>query len=189
MPAAGVHVAAAHRKARDCLWRDGRRSALCGRVTWIRIYVFVGEPRCVPANQAYDPVRFYRTAARACRPNIEDAQTERGRGQSARDRLSHMKRPLGRLWRYVRPHVGMLTLSVFLVAVVGILEAATPFLIGLVFDTLLRASATPTVTIPLVDLHLDLATSDGRVFLLLLVVVTAIKAAAEYGSTNTASYV
>jgi len=100
-----------------------------------------------------------------------------------------MKRPLGRLWRYVRPHVGMLTLSVFLVAVVGILEAATPFLIGLVFDTLLRASATPTVTIPLVDLHLDLATSDGRVFLLLLVVVTAIKAAAEYGSTNTASYV
>jgi len=83
----------------------------------------------------------------------------------------------------------MLTLSVFLVAVVGILEAATPFLIGLVFDTLLRASATPTVTIPLVDLHLDLATSDGRVFLLLLVVVTAIKAAAEYGSTNTASYV
>jgi len=83
----------------------------------------------------------------------------------------------------------MLTLSVFLVAVVGILEAATPFLIGLVFDTLLRASATPTVTIPLVDLHLDLATSDGRVFLLMLVVVTAIKAAAEYGSTNTASYV
>src|SRR5262245_35260830 len=99
-----------------------------------------------------------------------------------------MKRPLGRLWRYVRPHVGMLIVSVFLVAVVGILEAATPFLIGLVFDTLLRASATPTVTIPLVDLHLDLATSDGRVFLLLLVAVTAIKAAAKYGSTNTASY-
>src|SRR5438128_1587846 len=83
----------------------------------------------------------------------------------------------------------MLVLSLFLVGIVGLLEAATPFLIGLVFDTVLRASTTPTITIPFVDLQLQVAASDGRLFLLLLVVVTVVKAVAEYASTNTACYV
>ena len=74
------------------------------------------------------------------------------------------------------------------VAVVGILEAVTPFLIGLIFDTLLRASATPAITIPLIDVRLNVSTFDGRILLFLLVVATAVKALAEYCSINTISY-
>jgi subfamily B ATP-binding cassette protein MsbA len=81
-----------------------------------------------------------------------------------------------------------LALSLVLVAVVGILEAATPFLIGLIFDTLLRASTTPTVTIPGIDLQLRVSATDGRIFLLLLIIATAVKAVAEYGSVNAISY-
>jgi subfamily B ATP-binding cassette protein MsbA len=83
----------------------------------------------------------------------------------------------------------MLAISGVLVAIVGVLEAATPFLIGLVFDTVLRASATPNISIPFVNIHLNLTPTDGRVFLFLLVAVTVVKAAAEYGSTNSVSYV
>jgi len=92
------------------------------------------------------------------------------------------------MWRYARPYRWILAVSLVLVAVVGVLEAVTPFLIGLIFDTLLRASATPTVTIPGLDLRLQVSTSDGRVFLLFLIAATAVKAIAEYGSVNAVSY-
>jgi subfamily B ATP-binding cassette protein MsbA len=93
-----------------------------------------------------------------------------------------------RLWRYVRPYGWVLAVSLGLVAVVGVLEAATPFLIGLIFDTLLRASASPTVSIPWLDFELNVATSDGRIFLVLLIAVTVVKAIAEYSSVNTIAY-
>jgi len=82
----------------------------------------------------------------------------------------------------------MLVVSLCLVAVVGLLEAATPFLIGLIFDTLLRASATPTIAIPFVNLQFNVSASDGRIFLVLLIIVTAVKAVAEFGSINVTAY-
>lgn len=93
-----------------------------------------------------------------------------------------------RFWAYVRPHSWVLAVSLCLVAVVGLLEAATPFLIALIFDTVLDSSATPSVTIPFVNVGFNLASADGRIFLVLLVAATVIKAAAEYGSVNAVSY-
>src|SRR5205814_835787 len=87
-----------------------------------------------------------------------------------------------RLLGYVRPHSFLLAVSLALVAVVGVLEAISPFLIGLVFDTMLNSSSTPTITIPLVGRSLSIASSDGRIFLLILIAITIVKAAAEYGS-------
>jgi subfamily B ATP-binding cassette protein MsbA len=93
------------------------------------------------------------------------------------------------LWSYIRPYGWVLGVSVCLVTIVGVLEAVTPFLIGLIFDTLLRASPAPTVSIPWIQLQFNVATFDGRIFLALLIAVTAVKAIAEYGSVNTISYV
>src|SRR5215510_3829193 len=92
------------------------------------------------------------------------------------------------VWRYVRPYGWILAVSLLLVAIVGLLEAVTPFLIGLIFDTLLRASATPTVAIPWINVHLSVSASDGRIFLLMLIAVTAVKAIAEYGSVNAIAF-
>jgi subfamily B ATP-binding cassette protein MsbA len=93
-----------------------------------------------------------------------------------------------RLWTYIRPYRWILGVSLLLVAVVGVLEAATPFLIGLIFDTLLRASTTSTLAIPWVQVQLDTTGLDGRVFLLLLVATTVVKAIAEYGSASAIAY-
>ncbi len=73
-----------------------------------------------------------------------------------------------RLWSYVKPHVWVLVVSLALVAIVGVLEAATPFLIGRIFD--------------------NLSGGNGTIFLVLLVIATAVKAVAEYGSVNVTSY-
>ncbi len=88
----------------------------------------------------------------------------------------------------MRPYGWLLGVSLCLVAVVGVLEAVTPFLIGLIFDTLLRATTAPTVSIPWINVQFNVATSDGRIFLLLLIAATAIKAVAEYGSVNSIGY-
>ncbi|PYS09340.1 MAG: multidrug ABC transporter ATP-binding protein [Acidobacteria bacterium] len=93
-----------------------------------------------------------------------------------------------RLWAYVRSYVGVLLVSLVFVAIVGVLEAATPFLIGLVFDTLLRASAAPILIIPLINTRFSVAAVDGGTVLILLVAVTIVKAAAEYSSVNMISY-
>jgi subfamily B ATP-binding cassette protein MsbA len=92
------------------------------------------------------------------------------------------------LWPYVRPYGWALAVSLILVAAVGLLEAITPFLIGLIFDTVLRASAAPTLTIPWINIQYNFSNWDGSVFLGLLIAVTAIKALAEYGSVNTIAY-
>jgi subfamily B ATP-binding cassette protein MsbA len=92
------------------------------------------------------------------------------------------------LWKYVRPYAWVLIGSLCLVAIVGALEAVTPFLIGLIFDTLLKASAAPSLSIPWINIRFNVGVIDGRVFLLLLIVVTAIKAIAEYGSVNAIAY-
>jgi len=95
---------------------------------------------------------------------------------------------MSRLWAYVRPHAWLVLISLFLVAIVGLLEAATPFLIGLIFDTVLRASTTPTIAIPFAGLQLALPATSGTTLLVILVASTAVKAFAEYGSINTTTY-
>src|SRR5262245_5459083 len=92
------------------------------------------------------------------------------------------------LWLYVRPYGWALAVSLILVAVVGLLEAITPFLIGLIFDTVLRASAAPALTIPWINIQYNFSNWDGSVFLGLLIAVTVIKALAEYGSVNMIAY-
>src|SRR5436853_378663 len=74
-----------------------------------------------------------------------------------------------RLFGYVRPHVWLLGVSLALVAVVGALEAVSPFLIGLVFDIVLHASSTPTIAIPVIGKNLSLAGANGTLFLVSLV--------------------
>ena len=90
---------------------------------------------------------------------------------------------------YVRPYRLLFALSLCLVAIVGVFEAVTPALIGLIFDTLLRASTSPTVSIPWFDFALNASAFDGRVLLALLVAVTLIKALAEYGSAGVIAYI
>src|SRR5262245_24322625 len=93
-----------------------------------------------------------------------------------------------RLWMYIRPYRWLLAVSLCLVAIVGVLEAVTPFLIGLIFVTLLRASCTPTLAIPWINVQFEISPSAGRTFLFLLIAVTAIKAVAEYASVNVVAY-
>jgi ATP-binding cassette, subfamily B, bacterial MsbA len=93
-----------------------------------------------------------------------------------------------RLWGYIRPYTWALCLSLFGVVIVGILEAVTPFLIGLIFDSLLPISTLPAITVPIIGVRLALTALDGRVLLILLVAATAVKATAEYGSINLISY-
>jgi subfamily B ATP-binding cassette protein MsbA len=98
-------------------------------------------------------------------------------------------KPIQTLWTYVRPYGWILGVSLLLVAVVGVLEAVTPFLIGLIFDTVLHASANPTVSIPGINLNFTVSAYDGRMFLLLLIAVTIVKAVAEYASVNAVAYI
>src|SRR5438132_8028254 len=93
-----------------------------------------------------------------------------------------------RFGAYVRPFKWVLGVSLCLVAVVGLLEAVTPFLIGLIFDTLLRASTTSTIEIAWIHIKYTVAAVDGGTVLILLVAVTVVKAIAEYGSVNMISY-
>src|SRR5437867_12907043 len=99
-----------------------------------------------------------------------------------------MKAAGARLWAYVRSYFSVLLVSLGLVAVVGVLEAATPFLIGLIFDTLLGPSAAPVITIPVINARLSVTGFDGGTVLVLLVAVTVVKAIAEYSSANMITY-
>ena len=97
-------------------------------------------------------------------------------------------RGVKRLLAYVRPHSVLLALSLVLVAIVGVLEAVSPFLIGLIFDTVLRASSSPVIEIPLVGRSIRLGAVDGSTFLVLLIATTFLKALAEYGSIGVTTY-
>src|SRR5881409_3038647 len=99
-----------------------------------------------------------------------------------------MKAAGARLWAYVRSYFWALLVSLGLVAIVGVLEAVTPFLIGLIFDTLLGPSAAPVLTIPVINARFSLTGFDGGTVLVLLVAVSVVKAIAEYGSVNVISY-
>ena len=66
--------------------------------------------------------------------------------------------------------------------IVGILEAASPFLIAFIFDTLLNATAA-TFTIPGLGRRFEIPVSAGSTLLVLLVATTVVKAIAEYAGT------
>jgi ABC-type multidrug transport system fused ATPase/permease subunit len=108
--------------------------------------------------------------------------------KEAQEGTKTLRESCASLWPYVRPYGWALAVALILVAVVGLLEAITPFLVGLIFDTVLRASAAPTLTIPLINVQYSFSNWDGRIFLVLLIAVTVIKALAEYGSVNTIAY-
>jgi subfamily B ATP-binding cassette protein MsbA len=93
-----------------------------------------------------------------------------------------------RLWAYVRPHFWLVAVSLLLVAIVGLLEAATPFLIGLIFDTVLRNSTGPSILVPFAGFELQVDPGSGTALLITLVLVTIVKAVAEYGSITTTTY-
>jgi ATP-binding cassette, subfamily B, bacterial MsbA len=96
-------------------------------------------------------------------------------------------KPAARLWAYLRPYGWILAASLFLVAIVGLLEAVIPFLIGFIFDTVLGGSASPSIRIPLVNVLFHVGI-DGRAVLILMVVLTVLKTIAEYGSVSAIAY-
>lgn len=88
---------------------------------------------------------------------------------------------LSRFWHYIRPYAWTIVPTLVLVAVVGVLEAALPVLIGLVFDTFLAQSETP-FEVPIVDVQLSVPDEYAVWILIALVASTLVKAVAEYGS-------
>ena len=92
------------------------------------------------------------------------------------------------LWHYIKPYTWALLLSLCGVLIVGILEAVSPFLIGLIFDTLLPPSGAPAITVPIIGARFAIPALDSRSLLILLVAATAVKASAEYGSINLLYY-
>src|SRR5215831_14785640 len=145
--------------------RDGGGSAISRGFTRIGIHVAVRQSYGIPANQEDDSIRFHVSASRAVGTDSEDAQTKRSRGHGSGDGLPYMKAVAARLWSYVRPYGWALGASLLLVAVVGLLEAVTPFLIGLIFDTLLRGTSAPSIAIPLLAGRFNIPAVDGRTFL------------------------
>ena len=95
---------------------------------------------------------------------------------------------LGEFSVYVRPYSWAMALTLFLVGVVGAMEAAWPFLIGLVFDTVLDQSDTPTLETPFLDIPLNVGPEYGPWILVALVVTTIVKAIAGYGSIASTAY-
>jgi subfamily B ATP-binding cassette protein MsbA len=99
-----------------------------------------------------------------------------------------MKPVTARLRAYVRPYSGILIASVFLVGIVGLLEAVSTLLTGVIYDTLLRGSPAVSVSIPFVGGRFSLPSIDPRFYLVMFVLVTVIKTSAEYGSITAIAY-
>jgi len=99
-----------------------------------------------------------------------------------------MKPVTSRLWAYVRPYSWILIASVFLVGIVGLLEAVGTLLTGVIYDTLLKGSPAASVSIPFVGGRFNLPSIDPRLYLVMFVVLTVIKTSAEYGSITAIAY-
>ena len=95
---------------------------------------------------------------------------------------------LPELRKYVRPYAWTLVMALLLVGVVGVLEAVSPFLIGMVFDTILEQAETPPLVTPFFDIPLSIPPQYGIWLLVALVVATIVKAIAEYGSIACTAY-
>src|SRR5262245_54993811 len=99
-----------------------------------------------------------------------------------------MTRTHQRLFHYIRNHRLALWIGLTLACLVGLLEAVSPLLFGGVFDTLLNNSAASSLPIRFLGFELDFAVIGGTTLLISLVVVTVLKAAAEYGSVTSMAW-
>jgi ATP-binding cassette, subfamily B, bacterial MsbA len=98
-----------------------------------------------------------------------------------------MNQTRGQLFSYVRKHQTVLWIALALASFVGLLEATTPFLISGVFTWLggnLPAGPAPS----LFGINLDLSYLGGGTLLTLLVAITILKAASEYGSVTVTAW-
>ena len=92
------------------------------------------------------------------------------------------------LKRYVRPYSWALILTLIFVVIVGILEAVSPFLIGMVFDTVLGGLDTPPLATPFFELDLSVPAEYGIWILVALIASTIVKAGAEYGAVASTAF-
>ena len=95
---------------------------------------------------------------------------------------------LERFRGYVRPYAWWLGLTLLLVTIVGILEAALPLLLGLVVDLFVQ-SETPTLQTPFGEIPLSVAPEYGVWILVALIASTILKAVAGYASIASTAYV
>jgi subfamily B ATP-binding cassette protein MsbA len=87
-----------------------------------------------------------------------------------------------KLLGYIRIHQWALWVALPLACIVGMMEAATPFLLSGVFDTWLGGDGTSSSR-SFLGIPLDLSFLGGATLLALLIAVTILKTFAEYGST------
>jgi subfamily B ATP-binding cassette protein MsbA len=92
-----------------------------------------------------------------------------------------------KLFGYIRKHQWALWVALPLACVVGLMEAATPFLLSGVFDTWLGGNATSSSR-SVLGISLDLAYLGGATLLALLIGVTIVKTLAEYGSVTATAW-
>ncbi|HET9942965.1 MAG TPA: hypothetical protein VFR05_06470, partial [Terriglobia bacterium] len=85
-----------------------------------------------------------------------------------------------KLLGYVRRHQWALWLALPLACIVGLMEAATPFLLSGVFETWLGSTETSSSP-SFMGISLDLSYLGGATLLALLIGVTIVKTLAEYG--------
>src|SRR5262249_23629130 len=116
------------------------------------------------------------------------AETQGSRTKSSRHGLPDMRRAAARMWAYIRPYGWLLAASLGLVAVVGLLEAVTTVLPGVIYDTFLKDSPAALVSIPFVGTRFNLPSVDPRMFLVMFVIATIIKTSTEYGSITAIAY-
>ena len=95
---------------------------------------------------------------------------------------------LSRLLSYVRHHKKALWLATSLASLVGLLEAASSFLIGGVFDTLIDDGSGPPLAASLFGIELNFSAIGGMTLLVSLVAVIVLKALAEYGSVSATAW-
>ncbi len=91
------------------------------------------------------------------------------------------------LFGYIRRHQGALWAALALACGVGLLEAATPFLISGVF-TWLGGGAAVSRPPSLFGINLDLSYLGGATLLTILVAITILKTASEYGSVTVTAW-
>jgi len=92
-----------------------------------------------------------------------------------------------KLFGYIRKHQWALWVALPLACVVGLMEAATPFLLSGVFDTWLGGNAASSSR-SVLGISLDLAYLGGATLLALLIGVTIVKTLAEYGSVTATAW-
>ena len=98
-----------------------------------------------------------------------------------------MKDNQRKLLGYVRRHRWALLLAVPLACLVGLAEAATPFLLSGVFETWLGSTGTPSGP-SFMGISLDFAYLGGAMLLTLLIGVTILKTIAEYGTVSATAW-